>query len=89
MTTPDSSDAAILARIREHLAVVDPDVDLDAVKLDAAIADLDVESMTVMNVVAEVEHDLDVRVPEDDLGMVETVRDLVGLFQRELRQESS
>lgn len=80
----DASDEAILARISEHLAVIDPDADLEAVALDATIADLDVESMTVMNVVAEIEDDLDVRVPEDELGMVETVRDLVQLFQRQL-----
>ncbi|HEX8054541.1 MAG TPA: acyl carrier protein [Thermoleophilaceae bacterium] len=80
----DSSDAAILARIRDHLAVIDPDAAIEAVTLHATIADLDVESMTVMNVVAEIEDDLDVRVPEDELGMVETVRDLVRLFQRQL-----
>jgi acyl carrier protein len=79
-----SSDEAILALIRDHLAVIDPDATIEAVTIDATIADLDVESMTVMNVVAEIEDDLDVRVPEDELGMVETVRDLVRLFQRQL-----
>jgi acyl carrier protein len=82
MSTASSTD--ILARIRDHLAVIDPDVDLELVTMSATIADLDVESMTIVNVVAELEGELGVRVPEDELTMVETVNDLVDLFQRRL-----
>jgi acyl carrier protein len=64
---------------REQLAVIDPDAALDRLTLDADLTTLDLDSVTVLSLVAALEDRYGVRVPEAELMRVRTMRGLLGL----------
>jgi acyl carrier protein len=78
--TPTTRD--VLERIRSELAVLDPDVPPERVTSDATVASLDMESVTLLSLVAELEDAYSIRLTELELAGIATVRDLVALVQR-------
>lgn len=73
---------AVLERIRSELAVLDPDVAPERVTGQATVASLDMESVTLLSLVAELEDAYSIRVDELELSGIATVGDLVALVQR-------
>jgi acyl carrier protein len=78
---PAPAPRAVLDAIREELAVLDPDVALERVEPSAAIASLDVESLTLMALIAELEARYGIRIPEHELTGLARVEELVELVR--------
>jgi acyl carrier protein len=78
---PAPAPGAVLDAIREELAVLDPDVALERVEPGAAIASLDVESLTLMALIAELEARYGIRIPEHELTGLARVEELVELVR--------
>jgi acyl carrier protein len=79
---PPMSQADILsglAAILEEVAGVDPvEVTLDKTFID----DLDVDSLSMVEVVVAAEEKFDVKIPDDDVKSLKTVGDAVSYIQR-------
>jgi acyl carrier protein len=68
-----------LAAILEEVAGVDPaEVSLDKTFID----DLDVDSLSMVEVVVAAEERFDVKIPDDDVKSLKTVGDAVSYIQR-------
>jgi acyl carrier protein len=68
-----------LAAILEEVAGVDPaEVSLDKTFID----DLDVDSLSMVEVVVAAEEKFDVKIPDDDVKSLKTVGDAVSYIQR-------
>jgi acyl carrier protein len=68
-----------LAAILEEVAGVEPsDVSLDKTFID----DLDVDSLSMVEVVVAAEEKFDVKIPDDDVKSLKTVGDAVSYIQR-------
>ncbi|MCG8554234.1 MAG: phosphopantetheine-binding protein [Proteobacteria bacterium] len=59
--------------------------DFSHVAEDAAIKDLGIDSLGMLELVGEMERTLEVRIPDDNLVGVQTVRQLLELVERRLR----
>lgn len=68
-----------LAEILEEVAGVDP-ADVTAEK--SFIEDLDVDSLSMVEVVVAAEEKFDVKIPDDDVKTLKTVGDAVSYIQR-------
>lgn len=71
----------LLEDLRAELATLDPDVLLDRVTLDAELASLGLDSMTMISAIAEIESKYSVRIPHEQLTGLETVRQLIALIR--------
>ncbi len=71
----------LLEDLRAELATLDPDVLLDQVTLDAKLASLGLDSMTMISAIAEIESKYSVRIPHEQLTGLETVRQLISLIR--------
>jgi acyl carrier protein len=71
----------LLDDLRAELAALDPDVLLERVTLDAELASLGLDSMTMMSAIAEVESRYSIRVPHEQLAGLETMGQLISLLQ--------
>jgi len=67
----------LLAFAREELAVIDPDARTDQLVLESSLGDLDLESLTLVSLVAALEDRCAARIPRERLTDVKTVRDLL------------
>lgn len=76
------SEAEILERIRQFLSEIVADVDPAAVTPDAIIADLAVESLAAVELVARLESHFDVVFPDEEVAEVVSVQDVIDLVQR-------
>lgn len=83
METPTTSE--LLKIMRAELAVLDPDVPVARVTPEAEIASLNLESVTMLSLVAELEERFGIRVPERALTQLSTVEDLVLVIQHHVR----
>jgi acyl carrier protein len=71
----------LLAGLCAELAALDPDVLLDRVTLDAQLASLGLDSMTMLSAIAEIESTHSIRIPYEQLTGLETVAQLIALIQ--------
>ena len=71
--------------MRAELAVLDPDVPLARVTPEAEISSLNLESVTMLSLVAELEERFGIRVPERALTQLSTIEDLVSVIQHHVR----
>jgi acyl carrier protein len=77
------TEAEVVELIRARLAEIAPEVDGGAaVSLDAEIADLGIDSMRTMELIADLEDELGIRFPDDELTQIASVRDLVTVVKR-------
>lgn len=53
---------------------------------DSVISDLGIDSLSMMQIVGEMEQKLDVTIPDEDLVELVTVRDLIRIVQRRLEK---
>jgi acyl carrier protein len=63
----------------EQLEVIDPDAALDALSLDADLTALDLDSVSLLSLVAALEDRYGTRIPESELLQVKTMRGLLEL----------
>lgn len=62
---------------RSELAVIDPDARVDQLTLETPLAELDLESLTLLSLVAALEDRCAVRIAREQLAEATTVRDLL------------
>ena len=72
----------ILAGIQTEAKVIAPNLDLAQLNLGAHIADLGVNSIQTLELVARLEDRFDVTLPDYELSSVESVADLTRLVAR-------
>lgn len=77
-TPPDPELIDLLRRVAAEVA---PDVDPDAVTADRDVTELGLDSMQLMEFVAEIEDALEIRIPDQELTGVRTVSDLLVLIE--------
>jgi acyl carrier protein len=64
---------------REELATLEPEVTFDDLDLDADLSALDLDSVTVLSLVAALEDRYGTRIPNGSLLQVRTMRELLNL----------
>lgn len=64
---------------REQLEVIDPDAALDQLSLDADLTTLELDSVSMLSLVAALEDRYGTRIPEAELLRVRTMRGLLEL----------
>jgi acyl carrier protein len=72
----------ILNVLKRELQRIEPTIDVGAVALDADIADLGIDSVTMLEVVSAFEQLYGAYIPDDELTAVSTLRDLVEAIGR-------
>lgn len=75
-------DAEILALLRKALVAAQPELDPDRVDLDTSLADLGIDSVSLLEVAAIVETRLALTFPEEEVFSISTCRELLGLIHR-------
>lgn len=76
-----TNDEALLALFSEAAWEVDQR-EFEGLSLDTRIAELGVDSVVLLEIFGYVEEELDVYLPQEDLGQVKTLRDLSALIRR-------
>jgi len=69
----------LLVFLRNELEVLDGEVDVGEVQVDSVIADLDLESVTLLSLVAALENRYGIRFSEQERARVRTVGQLLTL----------
>jgi acyl carrier protein len=75
-------DQEILAGIRSEAKIIAPDLDLSQLDSGAHIADLGINSMQTLELVARLEDRFGVALPDYELSGVESVADLMRVVAR-------
>ena len=73
----------LLALFREVAQTVDKKK-FDAVSLDADIGSLGIDSLSMMQIVGEMEQRLEIMIPDEDLVQLKTVGDLLRVVEKRL-----
>ena len=73
--------AELIAKFRETTSEI-AEQDLSQVGEDDVIADLGMDSLSMLELVGTLEREYDIRIPEEDLVSVETVRQLIDLVEK-------
>lgn len=76
------SDAEILERMRDFLSEIVTDLKPESVEPDAIIADLAVESLAAIELVARLEAHFGVAFPDEEVAEVVSVQDVIDLVKR-------
>ncbi|MFD2415482.1 phosphopantetheine-binding protein [Amycolatopsis pigmentata] len=82
------TDEEILAGIRAEARELAPHVDPAVLRRDAHIAEVGIDSVQMLELVARVENRFGVTLPDYDLAAIESVGDLIGIIGR-ARAEAS
>jgi acyl carrier protein len=78
-----------LIKLFRDLASEIAEKDLSFVQEDSAIADLGIDSLAMLELVGTMERELRIRVPDEQLVGLETVRQLLELVERRLPQTAA
>ena len=73
-----------LVKVFQRMASEIAEKDFSHVTEDAAIADLGIDSLSMLELVAAMERELSVTVPDEQLVGIQTVRQLLELVERRL-----
>ena len=73
-----------LIKVFQRMASEIAEKDFSHVTEDAAIADLGIDSLSMLELVAAMERELSVTVPDEQLVGIQTVRQLLELVERRL-----
>lgn len=76
------NDAETLSVIREAIAFAEPKADTSRLSRTDTIADLGINSISVLEIVGYVEDKLGARFPDDELAQLNTIGGLCDLIQR-------
>jgi acyl carrier protein len=75
------NDAEVLSLVREAIAFAEPKVKTATLSPTDTIADLGINSISVLEIVGYLEDKLGVRFPDDELAHLNTVGGLCGLIR--------
>lgn len=75
-----------LIKIFQRMASEVAEKDFSHVTEDAAIADLGIDSLGMLELVAAMERELNVSVPDEQLVGIQTVRQLLELVERRMKK---
>lgn len=78
-----------LIELFRDLATEIAEKDLSFVQEESAIADLGIDSLALLELVGTMERELRIRVPDEQLVGLETVRQLLELVERRLPQSAA
>ncbi len=78
-----------LIELFRDLATEIAEKDLSFVQEESAIADLGIDSLAMLELVGTMERELRIRVPDEQLVGLETVRELLELVERRLPQSAA
>jgi len=78
-----------LIKLFRDLASEIAEKDLSFVQEESAIADLGIDSLAMLELVGTMERELRIRVPDEQLVGLETVRQLLELVERRLPQSAA
>jgi acyl carrier protein len=78
------NDAEILALLRKALVATQPELDPDRIDLDTSLANLGIDSVSLLEVAAIVETKLALTFPEEEVFSISTCREFLGLVHRSL-----
>ncbi len=78
-----------LIELFRDLATEIAEKDLSFVQEESAIADLGIDSLAMLELVGTMERELRIRVPDEQLVGLETVRQLLELVERRLPQSAA
>jgi acyl carrier protein len=86
-TTSPLGDEEVLEMIKKAVrsSTAAAELPVEEVVLSHKLSEVGIDSMAAVEVAAELEHALNVRLPDDQLARVTSVRDLVSLVQKQLR----
>lgn len=82
--TVEAAHARVLAVVKKNIADVLPDVDPDAIPVDARLVDLGANSIDRADIVVQSMADLGLRVSPTELGRAHNIAGLVALFVEQL-----
>jgi acyl carrier protein len=83
-------DPELIALLRRVAAEIAPTVDPDAVTAERDVTELGLDSMQLMEFVAEIEDALEIRIPDQELTGVRTVSELLAVIEaRRVRAEGA
>jgi acyl carrier protein len=82
---PLETPAAFVSFVRGHLREVAPDVPVDEIDADTSLSELGVDSVALAAVVAAIEDELGIVLPEDELLEVDSVTALMAVAARQAR----
>lgn len=74
-------DPELIDLLRRIAAEVAPDVDPDAVTAEKDVAEIGLDSMQLMEFIAEIEDALEIRIPDQELTGLRTVSDLLAVVE--------
>jgi acyl carrier protein len=53
-------------------------------QLDTTLKELKIDSLEIMGIIVDAENQLNVRIPDDELGTIRTFNDLINAFDKQL-----
>lgn len=74
----------ILKKIKEILSEIS-EIDLNKVKPDSALMELDLSSIEIMSFIGEVQRAYNIQISTDELMTIESVGDLVELIDKKIK----
>jgi acyl carrier protein len=60
-------------------------VNLSEKNLNTTLKEMKVDSLEIMGIIVDTENQLNVRIPDDDLGSIKTFGDLITAFDKQLK----
>ena len=77
----------LVDHVRVELKEVAPEIDVQAIPAGAHIADVGIDSMQMLELVARLEERLGIRLPDYELTAIDTIDDLVAVVGRHAAAE--
>jgi acyl carrier protein len=59
-------------------------IDIKEKHLDTTLKELKIDSLEIMGIIVDAENQLNVRIPDDELGTIKTFNDLINAFNKQL-----
>ena len=79
-----ASAEALLAELRQEIEALDPDALVERLDSASELASLDLDSMTMMSVIAEIERTHSIELPNERLSGLRTVGQVIALVQSQM-----
>jgi len=84
MATPDIPTAdELLELVVTMLGEIAPNVPTQDLKVESSFTELEIESVTIVEVIAMIEEKLDLSLPDDELTGLDTIRQLAECVRRQ------
>ncbi len=75
-----------LIEMFRYLATEIAEKDFSGLLEASVVSEMGVDSLAMLEVIGEMERELDIQIPDDDLAGIETVGELLDVVERQMRQ---